>query len=196
MEQKHATPSFLPHVTLLGGFEFDGSTQAKDHMHKLISIFKSQPGVIEEQQCNSGIRCKLTGSLKRNRDVYICVRFLNLESQLFPLRDAGLGIGQTTFQCVYVTIEKTNTLLKAFETAGSTMISDPEKRPTDYLPHLSLIYSDADQETRRAIKKDCEKELESFGDGFNVTALSLWETDINDKSTKSWKLVQKFPIIS
>ena len=89
---------------------------------------------------------------------------------------------------------KDKTLLKAFEMAGSTLISDPEKRPADYLPHLSLIYSDADQETRRAIKEDCEKELGAFGDGFDVAALSLWDTDINDKSTESWKLVQKFPI--
>lgn len=113
-----------------------------------------------------------------------------------PLRGPGLGIGQTTFQCVYVTIEKTDTLLKAFEMTGSTLISDAEKRPTGYLPHLSLIYSDTDQETRKTIKEECEKDLKSFGDGFNVTALSLWETDINDTSTKSWKLVQKFPITS
>ena len=41
---------------------------------------------------------------------------------------------------------------------------------------------------------DEENEDETYEESFNATSVSLWKTDVEDKSCKSWRKVKEFPL--
>jgi hypothetical protein len=76
----------------------------------------------------------------------------------------------------------------------------PPPLPPTYMPHLSLLYSDIEEGERRRIAEEYEKLLsqeEEEGDilnqGFVVDRLSVWETPAEDKTLKSWQVIEEMP---
>ncbi|CAL8470185.1 g9727 [Coccomyxa elongata] len=69
---------------------------------------------------------------------------------------------------------------------------------SEYMPHVSLIYSDIDQDTRRDI---VEAEAERLGNeqgvlsqALPIDSITLWRTPVEDKTLKSWTLMKDFPL--
>jgi len=118
----------------------------------------------------------------------------------------GAQIGQTYFQCVYLEAELTSNLLRAREKAIELFDIRDARR---YTPHMSLAYGDDSQGERLRLKlkadevfkkafslsnTDEENEDETYEESFNATSVSLWKTDVEDKSCKSWRKVKEFPL--
>ena len=119
----------------------------------------------------------------------------------------GAQIGTTYFQCVYLEAEVTLNLIRAREKAIETFDVRDARR---YVPHMSLVYGDysrserlrlatkADEVFRKAFSlfnTDEENDDENFtGEAFEATSVSLWKTDVEDKSCKSWRKIKEFPL--
>ena len=119
----------------------------------------------------------------------------------------GAQIGTTYFQCVYLEAEVTLNLIRAREKAIETFDVRDARR---YVPHMSLVYGDysrserlrlttkADEVFRKSFSlfnTDEENDDENFtGEAFEATSVSLWKTDVEDKSCKSWRKIKEFPL--
>ena len=170
--------AFEPHVTLLGPiYESDEST-----------LVAKTARMVREIQREEGHKNKRR-------------RFGEIR---FP---KGAQIGTTYFQCVYLEAEVTMNLIRAREKAIETFDVRDARR---YVPHMSLVYGDysrservrlttkADEVFRKAFSlfnTDEENEDENFtGEAFEATSVSLWKTDVEDKSCKSWRKIKEFPL--
>lgn len=71
--------------------------------------------------------------------------------------------------------------------------------PRTYMPHLSLLYSDIEEKERWRIAEEygkillLQKEEGVLNQGFVVDRLSVWETPAEDKTLKSWKMIEEIP---
>ena len=174
--------AFEPHVTLLGPIYHDSADESE-------LVAKTARMVREIQREEEGHKNK------RRR------RFGEIR---FP---KGAQIGTTYFQCVYLEAEVTMNLIRAREKAIETFDVRDARR---YVPHMSLVYGDysrservrlttkADEVFRKAFSlfnTDEENEDENFtGEAFEATSVSLWKTDVEDKSCKSWRKIKEFPL--
>jgi hypothetical protein len=88
------------------------------------------------------------------------------------------------------------------EDGGSNNTNPPPLLPT-YMPHLSLLYSDIEEEERGRIAEEYEKLLSQeqqenegavLNRGFVVDRLSVWETPAEDKTLKSWQMIEEIPL--
>jgi hypothetical protein len=108
--------------------------------------------------------------------------------------------GEVYFQCVYLRMVPTDQLNRAHELAATAFGVVPGNgggRP--YMPHLSLVYGDLDASERRTAAEEATREL--LGDrapdaGFVAEDISLWRTDINDRTCRTWSRVDRFPLKS
>ena len=106
--------------------------------------------------------------------------------------------GEVYFQCVYLRMVPTDQLNRAHELAATAFGVVPGNgggRP--YMPHLSLVYGDLDASERRAAAEEATREL--LGDrapeaGFLAEDISLWRTDIQDMTCRTWSRVERFPL--
>ena len=171
--------AFEPHVTLLGPIYHDSADESE-------LVAKTARMVREIQR---------EGHTNKRR------RFGEIR---FP---KGAQIGTTYFQCVYLEAEVTMNLIRAREKAIETFDVRDARR---YVPHMSLVYGDysrservrlttkADEVFRKAFSlfnTDEENEDENFtGEAFEATSVSLWKTDVEDKSCKSWRKFKEFPL--
>lgn len=102
--------------------------------------------------------------------------------------------GTIYFQTVFLLAKKTPSLLAIGAEARSAFGWGP-----NYMPHLSLIYSEMDESERAKLVE--EQMAKWYGDGggsalkeengFRVEAVQIWETDPSDLSTGSWNFVQE-----
>jgi len=108
-----------------------------------------------------------------------------------------VGAGTIFHQCVFIRCAKVDALMTAAETAKATL----RLPQSSYMPHLSLLYSDIDQDTRGAVVQEVQQRLYGEAEGydtlllepgFSATELSLWRTDAEDKSLESWVRLGRF----
>eukprot|EP00898_Chlorokybus_atmophyticus_P007469 jgi/Chlat1/7723/Chrsp66S07194 len=60
----------------------------------------------------------------------------------------------------------------------------------NYMPHMSLIYSDMAPESRRELAESVRRDhAELLNEKFLVERWELWSTDTQDKEMKTWKRV-------
>ena len=173
--------AFEPHVTLLGPIYHDPADESE-------LVAKTARMVREIQQREE--------EGHKNKRRFGEIRF-----------PKGAQIGTTYFQCVYLEAEVTMNLIRAREKAIKTFDVRDARR---YVPHMSLVYGDysrservrlttkADEVFRKAFSlfnTDEENEDENFtGEAFEATSVSLWKTDVEDKSCKSWRKIKEFPL--
>ena len=126
----------------------------------------------------------------------------DLASTAGPLECRALDAtaGEVYFQCVYLRMVPTDQLNRAHELAATAFGVVPGNgggRP--YMPHLSLVYGDLDASERRTAAEEATREL--LGDrapeaGFLAEDISLWRTDVQDRTCRTWSRVERFPLRS
>ncbi|GMH42972.1 hypothetical protein BSKO_10894 [Bryopsis sp. KO-2023] len=104
------------------------------------------------------------------------------------------------FQCVFLLCEKGEKLLEA-RSAAEKIFQIPAQQ---YMPHVSLMYSDVDTEIRTAAVSEAKERLfgESCGDeevkliepGFWAESLQVWRVFPKDKKLESWENVGEFKL--
>lgn len=105
-----------------------------------------------------------------------------------------LSCGSIFHQCVYLLCCQDTATLGAGQTAREVFGQEPSQ---PYMPHLSLLYSDMDQDSRLKVAADARQHLSDPPNttlkirGFDVDTISVWETDASDRSLRSWKLVKE-----
>lgn len=123
-----------------------------------------------------------------------------LAAKLAPLTlelERVVDAGSTFHQCVYILIKKTPDLMGAEEAARDAIGIDSTTLST-YMPHLSLIYSDVEQETRQRIASEIQVRLFSESGLPELTAyvdsIEVWYTPAEDKSLKEWEMLGRYPL--
>ncbi|XP_058100980.1 cyclic phosphodiesterase-like [Magnolia sinica] len=95
--------------------------------------------------------------------------------------------GTFFYQCVYLLLDPTPEVL---ETSAHTCGHFAYMRSTPYMPHLSLLYGDlTDEEKEKAVERTKSHDPEICNLSFEVSSLTLYETDTEDITLKSWKKV-------
>ncbi|KAI8469818.1 MAG: RNA ligase/cyclic nucleotide phosphodiesterase [Monoraphidium minutum] len=121
--------------------------------------------------------------------------------QPFRVNLDDVACGPSFHQCVYILASKEPPLLAANADARAAF-GKPEP-PAPYMPHLSLLYSDASDPDRRDAAAAAVARLwgEAAGydtllpdAGFTAASLSLWLTPAEDRSLASWRRVAEFPL--
>lgn len=107
--------------------------------------------------------------------------------------------GAIFYQCVYLLVAKDPGTMAAAAKARQLygMATGP------YMPHLSLLYSDADEATRARVAEDEVARLYGEGSGYDtllvetgytVESLQVWYTPTDDRSLASWCMVGEFEL--
>ncbi|KAJ0402695.1 hypothetical protein ATCC90586_009472 [Pythium insidiosum] len=92
------------------------------------------------------------------------------------------------FQCVFGLIKEDDELASAHEAAKEGFARREEP---DYMPHISLVYGDIEEEQRQALKRELGPRVD--GMRLHISSLQLWNTS---GPVKSWKMVTDVPLRS
>ena len=111
----------------------------------------------------------------------------------FALDDVGdeaTTLGATRHRCAYRRFRKDARVMATLEgakRAHGTRVPTAEA----YEPHLSLAYGVDDAMAREWIREEADAYFreEGLSRGIVVSAISLWETDVEDDSCASWRRV-------
>ena len=118
----------------------------------------------------------------------------------FQITFDRVACGDIFHQCLFILCEKTEALLAA--NAAARRAFNVDASAPDYMPHLSLLYSDIDISTRNALVEEEQSRLfnnkESFlgteGSGFCADSIAVWYTPGEDKTLESWRVVAVYPL--
>jgi hypothetical protein len=157
-------PTFDPHVTLAGGF-VGTEAQAREKSAAIVA---------------------------------------SLASAFGPLRCDAMEVSAGTrfHQCVYLCVVPTEQLANAHALAARAFGLEPGNGGgAPYMPHLSLVYGDLTETERECARKDAAAALLGDGDtnashaaSFAAAEVSLWRTDVQDRSCESWSRVDRYPL--
>ena len=106
------------------------------------------------------------------------------------------------FQCVFILCAKTDELLQwRDEVMRSLGFEDSE-----YMPHVSLLYSHIDKEKRQAAVREAVDRLyngiEGMEDqllgetGFWAGAVEVWKVHVEDEEMKTWECIETISLES
>lgn len=143
----------------------------------------------------------LLGGIK-STEADVLARARQLAATLKPYRITfdRVACGSIFHQCVYVLCKADEQTMQAGAAAREAYGHDPRSR---YMPHLSLLYADIDQQERERVVAEEQQRLFGPGQallagdqelGFRVTSLTVWETEESDKSLVSWRQLAEFPL--
>ncbi|KAK6932747.1 2',3'-cyclic-nucleotide 3'-phosphodiesterase [Dillenia turbinata] len=100
---------------------------------------------------------------------------------------AKVATGTFFYQCVFLLLQTTPEVMEASARCTSHF---GYKKSAPYVPHLSLLYGDFSDEEKKKAQQKAEALDESISSlSFPITHLALFETDTEDKTTKSWKKI-------
>ncbi|KAJ6844140.1 cyclic phosphodiesterase-like [Iris pallida] len=131
----------------------------------------------------------LVGAVRLTRESAIR-RLRSASGSLRPYtaRAAAVSRGGFFYQCVYLLIEPTPEVMEA----GAHCCGHfGYETSTPYMPHLSLLYGDLTEEEKEKARKrveELDKEIRSLT--FEVSSIGLFRTDTQDKTLKSWEMVE------
>ncbi|XP_030472164.1 cyclic phosphodiesterase-like [Syzygium oleosum] len=98
-----------------------------------------------------------------------------------------VATGTFFYQCVYLLLRPT---AEVVETSDHCSAHLGYKRPTPYMPHLSLLYGDlTDEEKKKAQEKANDLDGSLNGLSFLISRLALYKTDTEDKTCQSWEKI-------
>lgn len=124
-----------------------------------------------------------------------------LAARLKPYRITldRVSYGSIFHQCVYMLCGTGTDTMQAGAATREAYGQDPSSR---YMPHLSLLYADIGAEERERVAAEEQQRL--FGGeqpllageelGFDVTSLTVWETEESDKSLASWRKLAEYEL--
>ena len=101
------------------------------------------------------------------------------------LRLRGIGFRAEFFRCLFLRVAKTEELTSAHERAAEIF---PPRRKSPYVPHLSLIYADLEEGTKRRIAADLGETLET---SFTVSSIHLVSLE---GQPDTWRPVREFDL--
>lgn len=147
LASEHASPSFQPHVTLLGGTEQSEEDALRITAELAQSLPVRQPfGTVMSENEMRATDMQMLFAVQNLRVQSSEAILLTAQAHRIEFQDVSYGA--IFHQCVYVRCK----------TDGATMDAAQQTRqafghPTDapYMPHLSLLYSDIPAETRWAL---------------------------------------------
>ncbi|KAL4420042.1 hypothetical protein ABPG77_007481 [Micractinium sp. CCAP 211/92] len=128
-------------------------------------------------------------------------RAQQLAARLKPYRITldQVSCGSIFHQCVYVLCSTGAETMQAGAATREAYGQDPTGR---YMPHLSLLYADISTKERERVAAEEQRRL--FGGeqpllageelGFDVTSLTVWETEESDKSLNSWRMLAEYEL--
>ena len=157
-------PTFEPHVTLAGGF---------------------------------------VGTEARAREKSAAI-VASLAAEFGPLRCDAMEVsaGMRFHQCVYLRFVPTEQLANAHALAARAFGLEPGNGGgAPFMPHLSLVYGRLTETEREDARRDAATAVlgnaetrASVSASFAATEVSLWRTDVEDLSCKSWIRVERYPL--
>jgi hypothetical protein len=98
--------------------------------------------------------------------------------------------GGSFHQCVYLRCQQTPALMKAAELTRERLGIEQGA----YMPHLSVVYGDLAPEAREAEAGKLGGLLAELDEGFTAAAVTLWRTDVDDRTLESWTRLATFLI--
>lgn len=179
---KHGTPTFEPHVTLLGDVRCADDAQAR----AVAEAFARRTRPFRVPFVNVA-----TGAT-----VYQCVFLLCAVEG--PLPAANARIREV---CAEAGVQQG--AVGAGAAAAAAGAGSKSNSSGGYMPHLSLLYASIDGEQRAAAAAEATARL--YGpdadyrtlladDGFDARTVSLWHTPPDDTSLASWRMVAELPL--
>jgi 2'-5' RNA ligase len=114
------------------------------------------------------------------------VRQIAENTRQFPLELSNVSISTTYFQCVFVRVKATAELLDLRIRSEEVFKKDVGM----YMPHISLIYSEADMKAREKIASEIKLPKTSF----TASGLSIIEFDIENIDPSAWDVVRNFEL--
>ncbi|XP_077227972.1 cyclic phosphodiesterase-like [Tasmannia lanceolata] len=117
---------------------------------------------------------------------------LNLQSTCQALKPYTARINTVSrggffYQCVYLLLHPTPEVMEA-STHSTQHFGYQSSNP--YMPHLSLLYGDlTDDEKEKAEERAKFLDQDLCNLSFEVSSLTLYKTDTEDKTLKSWEKV-------
>lgn len=98
-----------------------------------------------------------------------------------------VATGTFFYQCVYLLLHPTAEVVETNDHCSAHL---GYKRPTPYMPHLSLLYGDlTDEEKKKAQEKANELDGSLNGLSFLISRLALYKTGTEDKTCQSWEKI-------
>ena len=94
-----------------------------------------------------------------------------------------VAAGSEFYRCVYIKAKKSRPLLQLYDDACRIF----EKKPEDFMPHLSILYGEYDMTLKKKIASGIE-----IKDTLYLDSLCIYETSPN-LDPKDWRLVGKIP---
>lgn len=122
----------------------------------------------------------------------------NLASQLhsFDIILDRVSYGTIFHQCVYILCKNNDDIMQAGNEARQAFFKQvaPELLHSKYMPHMSLLYSNIEENERKEIaEREQAKVFAAGGDHhFTADSFQLWYTPVEDTSLQSWKLIEEF----
>ncbi|KXZ43694.1 hypothetical protein GPECTOR_83g306 [Gonium pectorale] len=140
------------------------------------------------------------GDIERPREEMIrMTKELAAQVKKYRINFVDVTRGSIFYQCVYLLVAKDEGTMAAAATARKVF----DRTTPPYMPHLSLLYSDIDEAERDKVVKYERDRLygESSGydtllveNGYEVGSFAIWYTPTEDKSLKSWCLVDEIEL--
>lgn len=115
--------------------------------------------------------------------------------QKVPIELDRVGYGELFHQTVYILVKK-SPQLEQYHTDTRRAFGFGDSAA--YMPHLSLIYSNIDEMTRKQISEEEQAVLFPQDDGnasdlnFECGRVELWYTPAEDKGLQSWKKIEEY----
>eukprot|EP00931_Biecheleriopsis_adriatica_P046135 TRINITY_DN2647_c0_g1_i2.p1 TRINITY_DN2647_c0_g1~~TRINITY_DN2647_c0_g1_i2.p1 ORF type:complete len:1100 (+),score=216.01 TRINITY_DN2647_c0_g1_i2:53-3301(+) len=129
------------------------------------------------------------------------------ETSPIPLAFKRLAFGSVYFRSVFLEAEQTEGLMSAHNKVRSLIPKsylpeilggrkchwlDSQTKLEGFAPHLSLAYTENIANSTAEIQKTHESLVEAAA--FTATEVEIWETDPEDRTTKSWKQIASFKL--
>eukprot|EP00931_Biecheleriopsis_adriatica_P046134 TRINITY_DN2647_c0_g1_i1.p1 TRINITY_DN2647_c0_g1~~TRINITY_DN2647_c0_g1_i1.p1 ORF type:complete len:1098 (+),score=203.66 TRINITY_DN2647_c0_g1_i1:53-3295(+) len=147
---------------------------------------------------------ELSGSAE---DVKGFVEGFARETSPIPLAFKRLAFGSVYFRSVFLEAEQTEGLMSAHNKVRSLIPKsylpeflggkkchwlDSQTKLEGFAPHLSLAYTENIANSTAEIQKTHESLVEAAA--FTATKIEIWETNLEDRTTKSWKQIASFKL--
>ncbi|CAE7209663.1 ABCB10 [Symbiodinium necroappetens] len=139
------------------------------------------------------------------QDVTDFAKKFAVETAPIPIEVEGLGLGSSFFRSICLEVKSSPELLAARALVSSLVPKswlpaflggrscqlDAQSQKLGFRPHISLGYTDGPAKAREEVAEETASLLET---SFVAKELSVWETDLEDFTCKSWKQVASFKL--
>jgi len=122
--------------------------------------------------------------------------------QLAPTdyRFSQVKSGTFYFQCVFLLVQASAEVHRAHQVTKSALLKQGvalHLPNPEYMPHLSLLYADLDEDVKLGIAEKLGHGSEGeqlLAEGFQAMSLVVLRTDPSDKQMTSWEQIAEFPL--